>query len=670
WTEGCEQWADSSTDEMYTRLGLPQKKIPLFNSLIHPKGAAMPGTAAWDVVKEKDGLIPLTPHWHQIIGIYKMVSLAFEGKPVLLMDEVGLGKTLQLLGFICVMIYFREFYDKWGKFPGDFADKKYPLLDRKSGNIPKLDNHVCVPTSLRDQFQVEFKRFVEPDQIDYCPYIQTFFKRKTFMRILEKFSTPSREGRRLIVSTQPTMKSDLATFVRAVFDSPEKPLQYLNGSMLPETIFGRNFLINAFDEAHYARTNNNLTTAIRATRERSSVTMAMTATPLMTKVADLMNIACALGLEPYSTNDAIARKRALERDIRTAVKKDRAAAKDNQITEQVLRGQTGPILQTEVLKAVAREFEDMRDNFKDIVIRRTSNSVDYLKAPILHLPPRIETNYFVELYKWEITNLENVAAATIEQGTVTMALGLGKNFYNHFRQAMCHPGCDDPALWFHPKTKEQWDEHPSKKLDVLAQILRHHLDKDNRHALVYDTENHVFSEPEYAPIDPSLEQSPPDRTSAESNPVPPAILHDTSVPTSETAPDKIVIYSAWPSSYDKIITAMRCNGITEPILELEGSMPEKARNAVIAQFNDPKGPRILLISNVGSVGLNLQIACVLVILDSLWSSLEERQIIGRIHRQNQVKLVRVYRIIALKIPDVFLNNISFAKTAMHDMFVG
>ena len=45
-----------------------------------------------------------------------MLEQAFEGKLVLLMDGVGLGKTMQVLGAICCLAYYRQVYDAKGKF--------------------------------------------------------------------------------------------------------------------------------------------------------------------------------------------------------------------------------------------------------------------------------------------------------------------------------------------------------------------------------------------------------------------------------------------------------------------------------------------------------------------------------------------------------------------------
>lgn len=56
--------------------------------------------------------------------------------------------------------------------------------------------------------------------------------------------------------------------------------------------------------------------------------------------------------------------------------------------------------------------------------------------------------------------------------------------------------------------------------------------------------------------------------------------------------------------------------------------------------------------------------------DTLWSALDDRQLLGRIYRFPQPKRVIVYRLIAKKTSDVFLNNIAFDKAAMHEAFTG
>jgi hypothetical protein len=123
-------------------------------------------------------------------------------------------------------------------------------------------------------------------------------------------------------------------------------------------------------------------------------------------------------------------------------------------------------------------------------------------------------------------------------------------------------------------------------------------------------------------------------------------------------------------------------------LEVHGYMSPKDRNAAIAAFkaSGRNGPCVLLLSQVGLTGLNLPVAHILVMLvcpfpcinkcsrlrfepqGTLWSAQDDHQLIGRVWRQPQKKTVLVYRLIANRTPDVFLNNISFDKGTMLDAF--
>jgi SNF2 family DNA or RNA helicase len=60
--------------------------------------------------------------WHQWAGVFRMISAAFNGEPILLLDEVGIGKTLQIFTVFAVLRYFRHYFEQHQQFPGDFSE--------------------------------------------------------------------------------------------------------------------------------------------------------------------------------------------------------------------------------------------------------------------------------------------------------------------------------------------------------------------------------------------------------------------------------------------------------------------------------------------------------------------------------------------------------------------
>jgi hypothetical protein len=128
WAEGIEEYKSRTMDELWAYLGL-KGTLPFFNERIDVDD----GQHFWDS-KELEAKIlasgkPLKPHWHQLVGIAKMLMNVFEGRPVLLMDDISIDKTLQVVGLIVVLAYYREYYASFGKFPGHFGQPFLPSSD-------------------------------------------------------------------------------------------------------------------------------------------------------------------------------------------------------------------------------------------------------------------------------------------------------------------------------------------------------------------------------------------------------------------------------------------------------------------------------------------------------------------------------------------------------------
>ena len=107
---------------------------------------------------------------------------------------------------------------------------------------------------------------------------------------------------------------------------------------------------------------------------------------------------------------------------------------------------------------------------------------------------------------------------------------------------------------------------------------------------------------------------------------------------------KSVVFSQFTSFLDVLETALARDRI--PFVRLDGTMAQKARAAVLAQFaNAPTGLVLLISLRAGGVGLNLTCASRVFMMDPWWSFAVEAQAIDRVHRMGQQDAVRVTRFV-------------------------
>jgi hypothetical protein len=125
WTEGVDEFKELSSHDIFTLLGLSDETIPFFNRRQDPYGLHDPWTEEgkewFDDVQNGD---TLTLRWHQQVGVTKMLMNASAGKPILLMDGVGLGKTIQSTSLIALLAYYCGYYATHGSFPGVLSESQ------------------------------------------------------------------------------------------------------------------------------------------------------------------------------------------------------------------------------------------------------------------------------------------------------------------------------------------------------------------------------------------------------------------------------------------------------------------------------------------------------------------------------------------------------------------
>ncbi|KAJ3001286.1 hypothetical protein NUW54_g6525 [Trametes sanguinea] len=214
-----------------------------------------------------------------------------------------------------------------------------------------------------------------------------------------------------------------------------------------------------------------------------------------------------------------------------------------------------------------------------------------------------------------------------------------QSFYLGIRQALLHKFAPDIEGYQFPRDHDslRYSDYPSTKIDALLELISYHKGKSCQ---------------------------------------PPATINDGQVihsgesiddwsnwPAVPDAPiDKIIVYLAFPSQNWIIRKALLENGFA--FEEIHGRATPSQRVASLKAFQTGS-KQVLLMSNVGTVGLNIAFANIVVVMDNLWSAQETEQLMGRVWRHPQEKKVIEYHIVAEGTSDIFIGGISFDKGLAH-----
>lgn len=108
---------------------------------------------------------------------------------------------------------------------------------------------------------------------------------------------------------------------------------------------------------------------------------------------------------------------------------------------------------------------------------------------------------------------------------------------------------------------------------------------------------------------------------------------------------KVVIFSSFKTALNNLQTMLNNNNIKSIIIT--GDTANKQRQTLINQFKDDKDINVLLLSlKVGGVGLNLNFANNVILLNPWWNESTELQAMDRLHRIGQDREVNIYKLIS------------------------
>jgi superfamily II DNA/RNA helicase len=103
---------------------------------------------------------------------------------------------------------------------------------------------------------------------------------------------------------------------------------------------------------------------------------------------------------------------------------------------------------------------------------------------------------------------------------------------------------------------------------------------------------------------------------------------------------KAVLFSEWTTMLGLIEPLLKARGLD--YVRLDGSVPQKKRQALVTQFCEDPACRLFITTNAGSTGLNLQAANTVINVDLPWNPAVLEQRIARAHRMGQKQPVQVY----------------------------
>jgi superfamily II DNA/RNA helicase len=125
---------------------------------------------------------------------------------------------------------------------------------------------------------------------------------------------------------------------------------------------------------------------------------------------------------------------------------------------------------------------------------------------------------------------------------------------------------------------------------------------------------------------------------------------------------KIVLFSEWTTMLNLIEPLLQKRDLG--FVRLDGSVPQKKRQALIHLFRKNPDCRLFITTNAGSTGLNLQAANTVINVDLPWNPAVLEQRIGRAHRMGQKRPVQIFLLVTEETLEESLLSTLSAKQAL------
>ncbi|KDN38064.1 hypothetical protein RSAG8_09749, partial [Rhizoctonia solani AG-8 WAC10335] len=702
---GVHDFKDWAVERVWQYLGLAgTRQFPF----------AEPGTTHAPHLKlpDKPGVFPL---FHQVVGACVIILAAFteelgqRARPSLLCDDVGLGKTIQLIGVISIIKHYfeQQQLEESKRLPQpEFSIAKNTLYFAGLKFIPNLPSIVISPRALSTQWVEQVAKFTQQGNFSIVRYsvdqgpLETFCTnpqgayriaagldgaRASSVIIIADLSAISKEAKRCLEPPESFYKGNAARLWEAKGEAAE----FKEGISSVGSILSMPFRVAAIDEIHLIRNCNATQRGVQLIAENSHLVVGASATPLITRAPDLGSIARVLRFQSLLGEHGVEYHKQMEKSrkirekdwdtqsaniiMNTAFEEAKQAAGEDFSPDSELFLQHYVEAQKKYnnkreksalkMSYVSQPAIDiLREVLRPIVIRRTAISKDCDGKPILALPPlrhivawsrmkeheRIQMDKVNESHeRWK----EILAKKAAELGEDSPEILRWRNFLLDQKHCSMHPDILD--------VREREREQGLKEGDLLHTIVadwdESNIDQkaSSRMGTVELIVNHYWSgNPKILVFNEDGSKN---------------VNAKVDDPSPSQEPRKFLIYVSL--SYHRKLFAKMFDIKKRGYVSYDGSMTPQKRQQALDKFTTDVNCRIMLISNVGSAGLNLTMASIVILVSPVWSGQETWQIEGRCHRLGQERDVTSYQIVAPEGIDLALMGYASGKTLTSERFM-
>jgi SNF2 family DNA or RNA helicase len=133
-------------------------------------------------------------------------------------------------------------------------------------------------------------------------------------------------------------------------------------------------------------------------------------------------------------------------------------------------------------------------------------------------------------------------------------------------------------------------------------------------------------------------------------------------------PEKIIIFTEFLATQSYIRTRLEQAGLLT--LAFDGSLSANKKEFVKYEFKERPGYRIMVCTESGGEGINLQFCNTIINYDLPWNPMRLEQRIGRVHRLGQTRDVFIYNLFTQNTVEEHLIRLLSEKVKMFEMVIG